>query len=89
MDDETFEPPNGGTWELDVTHNARTIDGSMVVEGAQVMVGDTVAPGEAPAVIAYEVLCRRHHRGRITRAVAMAFQAEPLPFERGDDLDQP
>ena len=28
------------------THNARTIDGEMVVEGAQVMVGDTAAPGE-------------------------------------------
>lgn len=71
------------------THNARTIDGSMVVEGAQVMVGDTAgpaAPGE-PAVIGYEVLCRRHHRGRITRTVAMACQAEPLPFERGDDGD--
>lgn len=25
MDDETFEPPNDGTWELDITHNARPI----------------------------------------------------------------
>ncbi len=25
MDDETFEPPNEGTWELDTTHNSRPI----------------------------------------------------------------
>ena len=67
------------------THNARTIDGQMVVEGEQVMVGDTAGPGEEAAVIAYEVLCRRHHRRRITRALAQAFRAEPLPFERGVD----
>ncbi len=65
------------------THNARTVDGRMVVEGTQVMVGDTAGPGEEGAVTAYEVLCRRHHRRRITRALAQAFRAEPLPFERG------
>ena len=70
------------------THNARTIDGSMVVEGEQVMIGDTAAPGGTPAVVAYEVLCRRHHRGLITRAVALAFQADPLPFDRGGDDDE-
>ncbi|KPC84403.1 MULTISPECIES: thymidine kinase [Streptomyces] len=49
------------------THNARTIDGEMVVEGAQVVVGDVNRPmGE----IGYEVLCRRHHRRRMTAASA-------------------
>ncbi len=39
------------------THNARTVGGVMVTEGDQVMVGDTDA-----GVVAYEVLCRDHHR---------------------------
>ena len=25
MDDETFDPPNNGTWELDTTHVSRPI----------------------------------------------------------------
>ncbi len=25
MDDETFEPPNDGTWELETTHMSRPI----------------------------------------------------------------
>lgn len=49
------------------THNARTIEGEMVVEGAQVVVGDVNRPaGE----VGYEVLCRRHHRRRVTAASA-------------------
>ncbi|MBY8878702.1 thymidine kinase [Actinacidiphila acidipaludis] len=49
------------------THNARTIGGVMVVEGAQVVVGDVEgASGE----VGYEVLCRRHHSRRATRATA-------------------
>jgi thymidine kinase len=66
------------------THNARTIDGVMVTEGDQVVVGDTSAPGELPSVVAYEVLCRPHHRRRMTRAVARASRLEPLPFERAE-----
>jgi thymidine kinase len=69
------------------THNARTVDGVMVTEGEQVVVGDTPAPGEAPSATAYEVLCRPHHRRRITRAMAHAAQSDPLPFERADDVD--
>ena len=62
------------------THNARTVDGKMVTEGEQVMVGDT---GESGTEIAYEVLCRRHHRRRLTRAVARStLSPEPLPFGR-------
>ncbi|MFE4216932.1 thymidine kinase [Streptomyces sp. NPDC056844] len=56
------------------THNARTIDGEMVVEGAQVVVGDVNRPlGE----IGYEVLCRRHHRRRTTAASARTGALSP------------
>ncbi|WP_034266422.1 thymidine kinase [Actinospica robiniae] len=40
------------------THNARTVDGSMVVEGEQKVVGDV----GRQAAVSYEVLCRLHHR---------------------------
>ena len=56
------------------THNARTVDGVMVVEGAQVVVGDTVPHDHD---VAYEVLCRRHHLRRMTAASARA--ASPSP----------
>ena len=49
------------------THNARTVGGVMVVEGEQVVVGDTAASRD---VVAYEVLCRRHHLRRMTEAAA-------------------
>ncbi|WP_405790824.1 thymidine kinase [Streptomyces sp. NBC_01367] len=56
------------------THNARTVGGEMVVEGAQVVVGDVNRPaGE----IGYEVLCRRHHRKRMTSAAAHAGALSP------------
>ena len=56
------------------THNARTIDGEMVVEGAQVVVGDVNRPmGET----GYEVLCRRHHRRRMTAASARVGALSP------------
>lgn len=45
------------------THNARTERGVMVVEGAQVVVGDVAADETETG---YEVLCRRHHRLRMT-----------------------
>lgn len=59
------------------THNARTVNGRMVVEGAQVVVGDV--GGET----GYEVLCRRHHRRRLTAAAAGAGPISPdvLPAE--------
>jgi thymidine kinase len=62
------------------THNARTLDGVMVVEGAQVVVGDVeTAAGE----VGYEVLCRRHHMRRMTRAAAHAAALSPdvLPLD--------
>ncbi|KSW21034.1 thymidine kinase [Cellulomonas sp. B6] len=51
------------------THNARTVDGVMVVEGDQVVVGDVAAGVDE---VAYEVLCRRHHVRRMTARVARA-----------------
>jgi thymidine kinase len=47
------------------TMNARTRDGLIQRQGAQVVVGD-VDHGE----VAYEVLCRRHHRQGMTRSLA-------------------
>lgn len=69
------------------THNARTLHGEVVREGAQVVVGD-VTGGEGAAeqqhlleeAIAYEVLCRRHHRAGITRRMADRAR-EPLLAE--------
>jgi len=68
------------------THNARTEDGVMVTEGEVVVVGDVESKdedGDEPAPhVAYEVLCRQHHRRRLTAARASAISriAEPLPF---------
>lgn len=64
------------------THNARTEDGVMVTEGDQVVVGDVEQTGQPPAEVAYEVLCRQHHRRKLTaaRAKAVSLAPEPLPF---------
>jgi thymidine kinase len=65
------------------THNARTENGEMVTEGDVIVVGDVDAAerDEAPEV-GYEVLCRQHHRRRLTaaRAHAVSMIGEPLPF---------
>ena len=55
------------------THNARTVGGAMVVEGAQVVVGD-VNQSEA---VGYEVLCRRHHRRRMTATTSGSAALSP------------
>lgn len=62
------------------THNARTVDGVVVKEGDQVVVGD-VGAGE----ISYEVLCRDHHRRGLTaRNSGREHQSrQPLPFVDG------
>ena len=69
------------------THNARTENGEMVTEGEVIVVGDVEDPtdelaAQAPEV-AYEVLCRQHHRRRMTaaRARAVSMISEPLPFD--------
>ena len=64
------------------THNARTENGEMVTEGDVIVVGD-VDDFERPApTVGYEVLCRRHHRRRMTAATARAATLSPdvLPF---------
>jgi thymidine kinase len=61
------------------THNARTVNGEMVTEGDVIVVGDV---DQTPAEVGYEVLCRQHHRRRLTasRAHAVSMIGEPLPF---------
>ena len=64
------------------THNARTVGGTMVVEGAQVVVGDVDSRADE---VGYEVLCRRHHMRRMTAAAARASSpsVQTLDFETG------
>lgn len=72
------------------THNARTVDGVMVVEGDQVVVGDVagshdmepVAPSAEPH-IGYETLCRKHYMRRVTEYTAnqLVEADQLLPFE--------
>jgi thymidine kinase len=57
----------------------------MVTEGEVIVVGDTeldAAEGSEPEV-GYEVLCRQHHRRRMTaaRAKAAALSPDVLPFD--------
>ncbi|MBY5161124.1 thymidine kinase [Salsipaludibacter albus] len=67
------------------THNARTLRGRIVRDGAQVVVGDV-----DDSAVAYEVLCRHHHREGITRRTAdtpedvggATATASPVPAER-------
>ena len=74
------------------THNARTVDGVMVTEGAQVVVGDVDMVGDPAAVeplgvhvpvVGYETLCRRHYMRRVTAhgAALMGRQDPLLPFD--------
>ena len=66
------------------THNARTENGEMVTEGDVIVVGDTDVGGEgSEPEVGYEVLCRQHHRRRMTaaRAKAAALSPDVLPFE--------
>jgi thymidine kinase len=60
------------------TQNARTINGVMVTEGEQVVVGD-VGISEK---VAYEVLCRRHHMRKVTARASRSghMSLDPLPF---------
>lgn len=61
------------------THNARVVDGHMVVEGEQVVVGDVGGGHE----VEYEVLCRRHYMRRMTSSAArrQTGSADVLPFD--------
>jgi thymidine kinase len=61
------------------THNARTVNGEMVTEGEQVVVGDVNKSDE----IAYEVLCRRHHMRKVTSRASRSGNVLPgtLPLQ--------
>ncbi len=67
------------------THNARTVGGEMVIEGEQVVVGDVHRPAED---VGYEVLCRRHHRKRMTSAAARAAALSPDVLPVGAEVDE-
>jgi thymidine kinase len=60
------------------THNARLVNGVMVTQGEQIVVGDTSVASE----ISYEVLCRRHHMRNVTARTSKASHQsnQPLPF---------
>ena len=62
------------------THQARTLDGVIVRDGDQVVVGDV--DGSDAGTVAYEVLCRDHHRRGITAAAGGRehLSRDPLPF---------
>jgi thymidine kinase len=78
------------------THNARTIDGIMVVEGDQMVVGDVDQLGDpdgVPAdgaepeghgtrepVVGYETLCRRHHMRRQTGRTSPTLYTNEVPL---------
>ncbi len=65
------------------THNARTQNGVMVMEGEVIVVGDVEDAEDEPADVAYEVLCRQHHRRRLTAARAKAVSLAPVPLPFG------
>jgi thymidine kinase len=63
------------------THNARTINGVMVTEGDQVLIGN-IDPNIGGDQIAYEVLCRRHHMRKVTAKSSKSATFDPLPFNQ-------
>ena len=65
------------------THNARTEGGVMVTEGEVMVVGDVDESERPNPAVGYEVLCRRHHRRRLTVAAAKSGALSPdvLPFD--------
>lgn len=64
------------------THNARTVNGLMVTEGEQIVVGDTGVTD----TVGYEVLCRKHHMRSMTAMSEHAVQLaeDALPLGQGD-----
>jgi thymidine kinase len=53
----------------------------MVMEGEEVVVGDTADGGpEGAGVVEYEVLCRRHYMRRMTSQAARAASPSPAPL---------
>jgi hypothetical protein len=44
--------------------------------------------GDAGQEVTYEVLCRRHHRRRVSRPVARASLSEPIPLSDEGTADE-
>jgi thymidine kinase len=65
------------------TVNARVVDGVMVVEGEQVVVGDVTGENGQVPTVEYEMLCRRHYMRRMNSSAARAQSLSPdvLPFD--------
>lgn len=65
------------------TVNARVVDGVMVVEGEQVVVGDVGGAASDSPTVEYEMLCRRHYMRRMNAHAARAQSLSPdvLPFD--------
>jgi thymidine kinase len=65
------------------TVNARVVDGVMVVEGEQVVVGDVAGSEGTTPLVEYEMLCRRHYMRRMNASAARAQALSPdvLPFD--------
>ena len=65
------------------TVNARVVDGVMVVEGEQVVVGDVTGETGPVPTVEYEMLCRRHYMRRMNSSAARAQSLSPdvLPFD--------
>jgi thymidine kinase len=64
------------------THQARIVNGVMVTEGEQVVVGDA-GTNAKPDEVVYEVLCRKHHMRKVTskKAKQEHMSKSALPFE--------
>jgi len=62
------------------THTARVINGVMVVDGPQVIVGDMDGGGAAADQVKYQVLCRVHHRLRQAKPAGTTLSPAVLPF---------
>jgi thymidine kinase len=64
------------------THQARIVNGVMVTEGEQVVVGDA-GTNAKPDEVVYEVLCRKHHMRKVTskKAKQEHMSKTALPFE--------
>lgn len=60
------------------TQNARVVDGRVVREGSQILVGDMLHRATAAPHVGYELLCRRHWRDGVTRSHATQQGLFPL-----------
>lgn len=79
---ETLQVPTLCWCGRRATHNARTVDGVMVLTGEQVVVADITGRSATSPDVGYETLCRRHYMaGRPAASAAVMAEGEQLlPF---------